>query len=367
MSATTRLLFDIHLDLSYNAIDFNRDLRWTQEKIRRRELGMTDQVFRTRNTVCFPEMRRGRVGLCVATQIARAVDPFSRMPGWFSPAQARAQTWGQLAWYREMESCGELVQIRDRGALDHWLGRWQASPGGTDDDGVPLPIGYVLSLEGADSIVTPRHLEQSYAEGLRALGPVHYGPGVYGMGTDAEGPLTPRGRELLAEMERLGIILDVTHLSDAGLSDALERFSGPIWASHSNCRSLANWNRQFTDAQIKELLARDAVIGMAFDAIMMVHGWTHLRSKPQDFGLRIERICDHIDHICQLAGSARHVGIGSDLDGGFGTEQTPLDLDSIADLQSLSGLLAARGYSDADIEGIFHGNVVRFLRRALPA
>ena len=215
--------------------------------------------------------------------------------------------------------------------------------------------------------MTPRHLEQSYAEGLRALGPVHYGPGVYGMGTDAEGPLTPRGRELLAEMERLGIILDVTHLSDAGLSDALERFSGPIWASHSNCRSLANWNRQFTDAQIKELLARDAVIGMAFDAIMMVHGWTHLRSKPQDFGLRIERICDHIDHICQLAGSARHVGMGSDLDGGFGTEQTPLDLDSIADLQSLSGLLAARGYSDADIEGIFHGNVVRFLRRVLPA
>ena len=369
MPTEPRLLFDIHLDLAYNAVDFNRDLRWSQERIRRRELGMDDHVFRTRHTVCFPEMRRGGVGLCVATQLARSVDFFSRMPGWMSPEQARAHTWGQLAWYREMEACGELVQIRGRCDLDLWLARWQARPtgAGPEEAAGPLPIAYLLSLEGADSIVTPRHLEASWEEGLRALGPVHYGPGVHGMGTDAEGPLTPRGRDLLAEMERLGIILDVTHLSDAGLRDALDRFSGPLWASHSNCRTLADWNRQLSDPQIKELVARGAVIGMAFDAIMMVHGWTHRRSTPQEFGLRLERICDHIDHVCQLAGDALHVGIGSDLDGGFGTEQTPLDLDSIADLQRLSGLLAARGYSPADIDGIFHGNVVEFLRRALPA
>jgi membrane dipeptidase len=368
MAYEPKLIFDAHLDLSYNALDFNRDLRWTQERLRRRELGMTDQVFRGRSTVCFPEMRRGRVGLCVATQIARSVDYFARMPGWMSPEQARAQTSGQLAWYREMEACGELVQIRSRGDLERHLALWQDAPAAmpaTAAAGGP-PIGYVLSLEGADSIVTFRHLEQSYADGLRALGPVHYGPGVYGMGTDAEGPLTPRGRELLAEMERLGIILDVTHLSDAGFCDALDHYSGPVWASHSNCRSLAHWNRQFTDEQFKQLLGRGAVIGMAFDAIMMVDGWTHLRSTPREFNLRIERICDHVDHICQLAGNARHVAIGSDLDGGFGTEQTPLDLDSIADLQTISGLLAARGYTDVDIDAIFHGNVVTFLRRALP-
>jgi membrane dipeptidase len=309
-------------------------------------------------------MRRGRVGLGVATQISRSVDYFSRLPGWQSPEQAWAHTQGQLAWYREMEACGELVQIRDRAGLDRHVALWlaDADAGGQ----ATLPIGYILSLEGADSIVSFRHLERSYADGLRALGPVHYGPGVHGMGTDAEGPLTSRGRELLREMERLGIILDATHLCDESFRDALDHYSGPVWASHSNCRTLADWNRQFTDEQFKELIARGAVIGMAFDAIMMVHGWAHLRSRPQDFDLRIEKICEHIDHICQLAGNARHIGIGSDLDGGFGTEQTPLDLDSIADLGRLGGLLAARGYSAADIEGIFFGNVVNFLRRSLP-
>ncbi|MSU37021.1 MAG: peptidase M19 [Pedosphaera sp.] len=360
MPPQTKLIFDVHLDLSYNAIDFNRDQRWTQERIRRRELGMTDYIFRTRNTVCFPEMRRGNVGLCVATQLARYVDYFGRMPGWASPEQAWAMTQAQLAWYREMESCGELVQIRDCAQFDAHLKLWLEPAAGAT---AKRPIGYILSLEGADSIVSFKHLEKSYADGLRALGPVHYGPGVHGMGTDAEGPLTPRGRELLKEMERLGIILDATHLCDESFWDALKHFSGPVWASHSNCRALANWNRQFADEQIKALIGRGAVIGMAFDAIMMVHGWTHLRSKPADFNLKLEKICEHIDHICQIAGNAKHVGIGSDLDGGYGTEQTPLDLDSIADLAKLDGLLAARGFTPADIDGIFHGNFVNFLRK----
>lgn len=356
---TPRLIFDVHLDLAWNAIEYNRDQRWTQERLRRREIGMTDHVFRSRSTVCFPEMRRGNVGLCVATQLARYVPYFGRLPGFASPEQAWAETQGQLAWYREMEGCGELVQIRNRTQLDAHLALWL---GDAPASGVHRPIGYILSLEGADSIVSLKHLERSYADGLRAIGPVHYGPGVYGHGTDDEGPLTPRGHELLREMERLGIILDATHLCDESFWDALDHFHGPVWASHSNCRALANWNRQFTDDQLKELIKRGAVIGMAMDAIMMVHGWAHTRSKPQDFGLKLEKICDHIDHICQLAGNTRHVGIGTDLDGGYGTEQTPLDVDSIADLANLDGLLAARGYKPADIEGIFHGNFVRFLR-----
>jgi membrane dipeptidase len=365
-------IFDAHLDLSMNALEYNRDLRWPLEKIRRREAGMKDHVDRGNNTVCLPEMRRGRVGLCVATQIGRYSPYFHRLPGWHSPEQAWAQTQGQLAWYRIMEEQGELVSIRTRQDLDRHLDLWMRAPA---DDGRAYvvesrkkpagkpPIGFVLSLEGADSILTPGHLERHYRDGLRALGPAHYGPGRYAHGTDAEGPLPPLGKELLKEMRRLGIILDVTHLCDECFWDALDVYDGPLWASHQNCRVLAPWNRQFADDQIKAVIERGGILGMAFDAIMMIPGWVHLRSRPADFQLRIERICDHVDHICQIAGNAKHVGIGTDLDGGYGTEQTPMDLNSIADLQTLPGLLAKRGYSREDVAGIMSGNFVEFLRR----
>jgi membrane dipeptidase len=359
---TVPVIFDAHLDLSMNAMEWNRDIRLPQVEIRRRELFMQDLPDRTRNTVCLPEMRRGRIGLCVATQIARYSGRFSRLPGWQSPEQAWAQTQGQLAWYRAMEECGELVQLRSWPEVEAHAAKWKKA---TAEEAARLPIGYLLSLEGADSILSWRHLEKARADGLIAIGPVHYGPGIYGHGTDDEGPLTPKGRELLKQMERLGIILDVTHLCDESFWDALDHYSGPMWASHHNCRALANWNRQLADEQIKALVERGAVIGMAFDAIMMVHGWVHRRSTPAEFGLRMEKICEHIDHICQIAGNARHVGIGTDLDGGYGTEQTPMDLDSIADLHKLIGPLESRGYSEDDIQGIFHGNFLRFLRENL--
>ncbi|MFO1461170.1 MAG: membrane dipeptidase [Verrucomicrobiota bacterium] len=358
-----RLIFDAHLDLSYNALDFNRDLRWPLERVRRHELGMRDHVFRSRGVVSFPEMRRGRIGLCVATQLARYVDRFSKMPGWNSPEQAWAWTQGQHAWHREMERAGELLQLRTGSQVTEHAKRWQDA---VDATAATLPIGYVLSLEGADSIVTPRHLDTAFEYGLRIVGLTHYGPGIHGQGTDALGPLTARGHELLREMRRLGLILDATHLSDDSFRDALGRWDGPVWASHSNCRALANWNRQFDDDQIRELARRGAVIGMAFDAIMMVHGWAHHRSRPEDFQLRIEKIVEHIDHICQLTGSSAHVMIGSDLDGGFGTEQMPMDLDSIADLARLSDLLAGRGYAPDAVEGILAENAISFLARHLP-
>lgn len=357
-----KLIFDAHLDLSMNAMEWNRDIRLPQVEIRRRELGMNDLPDRTRNTVCLPEMRRGRIGLCVATQIARFSGRFSKLPGWMSPEQAWAQTQGQLAWYRAMEECGELKSLRTWTDVEAHVKLWRDA---SDEETRKLPIGYLLSLEGADSILSWKHLEKSREAGLIALGPVHYGPGIYGHGTDDEGPLTGKGRELLQEMQRLGIILDVTHLCDESFWDALDRYRGPLWASHHNCRTLADWNRQLADDQIKALVDRGAVIGMAFDAIMMVHGWAHKRSKPQDFNLKMEKICEHIDHICQIAGNARHVGIGTDLDGGYGTEQTPMDLDSIADLRTLVAPLTERGYTPEQIEGIFSGNFLAFLRENL--
>jgi membrane dipeptidase len=354
-------IFDVHLDLAMNALEWNRDLSRPIDEIRDRERHRTDKPDRGRGTVSFAEMRRGGVGLCVGTQIARYVAPGNSLPGWHSPEQAWAMTQAQLAWYRAMEDRGELVQIRDRAGLDGHLARWQ----GARADG--LPIGYVLSLEGADSIVTLQHLERAYADGLRAVGPAHYGPGVYAQGTHASGGLGSRGRELLREMQRLGIILDVTHLCDDSFRDALDHFRGHVWASHSNSRSLVPDGRQFSDDQIRELIARDAVIGVAFDGWMLVPGWVRGQTTPEDAGVTLETVVDHIDHICQIAGNAQHCGIGSDLDGAFGREQCPSDVHTIADLSRLPGVLAARGYCSEDIDSIAHGNFIRFVQRAWTA
>lgn len=368
-------IFDAHLDLAMNALEWNRDLTRPLSEIRAREPGQTDKPDRGRGTVCLPELRRGRIGLVVATQIARYAKPTHPMEGWRSPEQAWAQTQGQLAWYRAMEEKGEMVQVRDTAGLERHLNLWNvasrpltpALSAGERENEAPLPIGYILSLEGADSIVSLKHLERSYEQGLRAIGPAHYGPGTYAFGTDSEGSIGRRGRELLKEMQRLGIILDATHLCDTSFREAMDCFGGPVWASHSNCRALVPHNRQFTDEQIKELIQREAVIGAPLDAWMMVPDWVRGLTSPESRQLRLEAMVRHMDHICQLAGNAQHCGIGTDLDGGFGREQCPMDLDAIADLQRVPELLWQRGFKEADVESIMHGNLIRFLRKAWKA
>ncbi|HYG18116.1 MAG TPA: membrane dipeptidase [Ohtaekwangia sp.] len=354
MSAS--LIIDAHLDLAMNAMEWNRDYRKSIEEIRERETGMHDKPDRGNGVVCFPELRKGNVGLVVATQIARYVAPGSTLPGWNSPEQAWAQTQAQLAWYKVMEEEGELFQVIDLTTLDYHLDRWN-HPGKHHH-----PIGYVLSLEGADSIVTLKHLEKAYMYGLRAVGPGHYGPGRYAQGTNATGGIGRAGRDLLKEMERLGIILDATHLCDDSFKEALDNFRGAVWASHNNCRALVNHNRQFNDDQIKILIERGAVIGGVMDAWMMVPGWERGKSTPEAMQCNLEKLIDHMDHICQLAGNCLHVGIGSDLDGAFGKEQSPTDIETIADLQKIPALLSRRGYSAADIDNVMHGNWLRFLR-----
>lgn len=352
-------IIDAHLDLSMNAMEWNRDLRKPVAEINEREKGLNDKPDRGNAVVSLPELRKGNIGLVVATQIARYVAPGNPLPGWHSSEQAWAQTQGQLAWYRAMEAAGEMVQVNNRQTLEKHLLLWNHE-GNKDSQ----PVGYILSLEGADSLITVRHLEEAYGYGLRAVGPAHYGPGRYAQGTDAAGGLTGEGKTLLKEMERLDIILDATHLCEESFWEAMDHFSGPVWASHNNVRALVNHNRQFSDDQIKELIARGAVIGGALDAWMMVPNWVRGQSTPGAMNCKLEILIDHLDHICQLAGNALHIGIGSDLDGAFGKEQCPYDLETIADLQKLPHLFRKRGYSEQDIENILHGNWLRFLGKA---
>lgn len=352
-------IIDAHLDLSMNAMDWNRDLRKPVKEINEREKGLTDKPDRGNATVSLPELRQGNIGLVVATQIARYVSSGNPLPGWHSPEQAWAQTQGQLAWYKAMEEAGEMVQVNDLASLNNHINLWN-----NNQPGNSKPVGYILSLEGADSLVSIKHLERAYGYGLRAVGPAHYGPGRYANGTDATGVMGTNGIALLKEMERLNIILDATHLCDDSFWQALNHFKGHVWASHNNVRALVNHNRQFSDDQVKALIERGSVIGGALDAWMMVRGWKRGVSSPKEMNCNLEVIINHIDYICQMAGNALHTGIGSDLDGAFGREQCPYDLETIADLQNLPFMFYKRGYSQEDVENIMHGNWLRFLKNA---
>jgi membrane dipeptidase len=350
-------IFYAHLDLSMNAMEWNRDLRLPVRDLRAREEGKTDLPDRGNGTVAFPELVEGNIGMVVATQIARYVKAGSKLPGWNSQEQAWAQTQGQLAWYKAMEQQGYLSMITDKPTIDAHLKAWENHASGIKS------VGYILSLEGADSIIDMGYLERAYEAGLRALGPAHYGPGVYAFGTDSTGGLGVKGRELIHKMDELGIILDVTHLCDESFWEAVELFKGQLWASHNNCRALVNHNRQFSDEQIRLIIDRGGVIGAAFDAWMLYPDWIRGKTTQQTAGVTLETVVDHIDHICQLAGNANHVGLGTDLDGAFGKEQCPHNLETIADLQKLPEIFRKRGYKESDIQKILSGNWIEFLRR----
>ena len=354
------LIFDAHLDLAWNALDWNRDLKLTAAEIRKRERdqGMTGKG-RGEGTVSFAELRRGGVGIFIATLLARllranlmpAIQRYENMTAAYACAQ------GQMAYYRALEAEGYLRWITDWPSLRDHVRGWQEAP-------EKQPLGFILSMEGADPVLSPGQVQEWYDAGLRIIGPAHYGPSPYALGHDMVGGLLPQGPALLKEMERVGMILDVTHLSDQCFYEALDIYGGPILASHHNCRALVNDVRQLTDDQIKRLIARNGVIGSALDTWMMVPGWVRGKSRPEEVGVKLENMIDHIDRVCQLAGNARHAAIGTDLDGGFGREQSPMDLDTIADLQRLPELLKKRGYKDDAIAGIMHGNWLRFFREA---
>lgn len=354
------LLIDGHLDLTMNAINWNRNLALEVHEIRARErdADMTDKG-RQHGTVSLPELRRAEVGVCLATVLdrtARATD----LPGYSgSPSQeiSYAKAQGQLAYYRVLQEEGAVRLLADRPSLEAHAAAWRA---GSADE----PLGFILSMEGADPIVWPEQAGAWWEDGLRVVGLSHYGVSAYSHGTGTEGGLTEKGRALLQEMDALGMILDLSHLSEPAFWEALERFQGHVLASHNNCRALVPGDRQFSDEQLRAIFQRGGVIGAALDAWMLYPGWVRGETTPESSGVTMEAVVDHIDHVCQLAGNADHAAVGSDLDGGYGTEQTPLDLDTIADLQRLPDLLRARGYGEGDIEKVMHGNWLRLFRTA---
>ena len=357
-----RPIIDAHLDLAWNALSFDRDLTLEISVLNAVEGAMQDERGRGNCTVSLPELKKAGVSLCIATLLARSGPDVTRPSDGYrrtnldfgSPSIAYAIAQGQLAYYRLLEQQGSIRIIKTRSDLQrHWENR-------EEDD----RLGVVLSMEGADPILDPDQVAQWWEDGLRAVGPVHYGRSQYAYGTGVDGLFNRKGFALMREMESIGMMLDVTHLCDASMAQAFDYFEGAFLASHHNCRALVPGDRQLTDDQLRLLIERDAVIGVALDAWMLYPGWIHGETSNEVVSL--EAVADHIDHVCQIAGSTRHSAIGSDLDGGFGNEETPHDLRTIADLQKLSPILASRGYTEEDIDAIFYGNWLRLLSAGLP-
>ncbi len=370
-------IFDAHLDIALNALHYNRDMTLELEALADAELDLFDTPFRTRPTVSFPELKRARVMATVATVIARhkpGSHPIKRSSiDYATPQQAFAASQAQLAWYRQMEREGIIRILESANSL---RAHWHQVKSDSDPE-TSIPLGMILSMESADSIVAPEQASLWYDQGLRVIGLAHYGPHPYAFGTGSDGPLPQQGKDLLHELDRLGMILDLTHTTDTCFFSALEHFEGPILASHNNCRTIVTGDRQMSDEQLTAIIQRGGVVGVAFDSWMLKSGYTftrgserltHPRHDPKRTpreATTIANVADHIDHICQLAGNDQHVGIGSDLDGGFGTEQCPADLNSIADLQKLAHILSSRNYSDSSIHHIFHNNWLQYFLRHL--
>jgi membrane dipeptidase len=316
------------------------------------------------------EMRRANVALAVTTVIARtkpgvAPERAAKRYDIDHPTQdmAHAAAMGQFAYYRALEKQGHVRIIRTTSELAAHLAEWRK----------PVihpktPVGLIITMEGADPIVEPAEVHEWWAIGLRSLMMAHFGPSAYAHGTPGksapeDGPLSDKGRALLVEMAKLKMPLDLTHLSDRSFFEAVDAFGGVIYSSHSNCRSLVPSVRQLSDEQIKLILEREGVLGVALHNAMLKAS-SNGDVKRRDVGM--EAVAIHIDHVCQLAGDAKHAAIGSDLDGGFGTEFSPHDLDTVADLHKLAALLKARGFAEADVAGIFGGNWEQFWGRVLP-
>lgn len=360
------LIIDAHEDIAYNALEWQRDIRLSAHTIREREQrparGTTDYGAGGIAMSGLPELRRGGFGVvfgvifCMPVFDDSCCEP-QETQAYRTPDEAYRVAQGQLAYYRDLAREPGITLIQNQRDLRAVLTAWEASSA----DDPARPLGIVPTMEGADPIRTPAEIEQWFAAGLRLVGLAWKGT-RYSGGTGMPGPLTPLGKDLLKEMERVGLILDVTHMAEESFWQALEHFHGPVIASHSNCRVFTPTDRHLSDDMIRALAERDAVIGIVPVNFFLDGKW----NRHNRFEIGLDQMVRHIDHICQLTGDALHVGIGSDIDGGFGRDETPEELDTVADLAKLADALRHKGYKEDDVIRIMGGNWRRFLERALP-
>jgi membrane dipeptidase len=362
------LIIDSHQDLAYNMLTWGRDYTRSVHETRRREAGTNIPELNGDCIVGWPEYQRGQVAAVFATLFAT---PAKRKEAYDRIAYVDVETAhrlyrDQLTVYRKLvdEHPDKFRFAASVKELDSVIEEW--SKPALDDQG--HPVGLIYLMEGADGIRSPHELAEWYDLGLRLIGLAWAGTRYCG-GTSEPGPLTPEGRELIEAMADFNFVLDLSHMDVAAAVESLDRYEGPVMATHSNCAALmkgSDTNRHLPDHVIEGLIERNGVIGVIPLNTFLKVGWSRKNGSRRE-EVPLDVLIAHIDHICQIAGDSLHAGIGSDFDGGFGLQSIPPGLDSIADLQMIGSGLKARGYSESDVENILGGNWLRFLRRNLPA
>jgi membrane dipeptidase len=359
-------IIDSHEDLAYNALNFRRDYRRSALDIRQIESGTYIPDANGDTLLGWPEYQSGQVALVFGTifTVPSQLNTFDWEKMAFSDhRQARRINQAQINFYRDLADANPdyFRLVASRADLEAVLEPWKEADASYPDR--THPVGIMMLLEGAEGLKEPEELEAYWAMGLRMVGPVWGGTRFCG-GTSVPGEFTTEGWALLRTMSKFGFILDISHMRTKSSLQALDYYEGPIAASHANARRLFGDDpkeRHFSDETIRMLLERDGIIGVMPYNRFLRSGWQKGEER-----LPLEMLLDQIDYICQLAGDARHIGIGTDFDGGFGVACAPAEIDTIKDIRRIGPMLRERGYSQADIDGIFGGNWQSFLERNLP-
>lgn len=343
------IVVDSHEDIASSVLMLNRDFTSDINTLR-----STARYIEKEGTptVCLPELIRGNVRVVFATLwVSPGGYKDSTKISYRTAEEAHAQALDQLAYYRKLEKEGRIRIIESKDQLAAHLE--SKSP----------EVGFVLLMEGADPIRTPRECQEWFKLGVRIVGPA-WRQTRYSGGTGAPGPLTPDGRELVKQLDATGFILDTSHMAEQSFFDALDLFHGRVIASHSNCRAFTPTDRQLSDEMIRALISRNAVIGTVLYNKFLDPTWEERGRVKSD--VTIEIAIDHMEHVSEIAGNWLHIGIGSDFDGGFGLEAIPAELDTVADLQKFGPSLVQAGFADSEARGVLGENWIRLLKESLP-
>ena len=339
---------DGHEDIAFNALSLRRNFLNEISTVRSKDVFKNEGI----PTVSLPELERGKVRIVFATIWAAPYGKSSvpEEPGYRTSEEAYKQATAQLDYYRKMESQGFVNIIRTKAQLQEHLS-------------CKMKVGLVILMEGADPILAPREVREWFEAGVRIIGPA-WGKTKYSGGTGNPGPLTKEGKELMAEMESVGLILDVSHMAEGSFFDALDLFQGNVIASHSNSRKYVPTDRQLTDEMIKALVSRNGVVGTALFNKFLDPDWEK-EGKVKN-KVTLSAVVKHMKNVCALSGNTLHSAIGSDLDGGFGAESTPRGIDTVADLQKLGEALREEGFLRSEVADLMAENWIKLLKRALP-